>query len=57
MINSLINVIYNERLKDIPKILETPYINDKAPYKEDSYLISVIGICLSAIVIALERKK
>lgn len=30
---SLINVIYNERIKDIPKILETPYVGDKAPYK------------------------
>ena len=37
--NSLINVIYNERLKDIPKILETPYINDKAPYKEEIEMI------------------
>jgi len=25
----------NERLKDIPKILETPYIEEKAPYKEE----------------------
>lgn len=24
-----------ERLKDVPKILETPYINGKAPYKEE----------------------
>ena len=31
--DNLINVIYNELLKDVPKILETPYINDKAPYK------------------------
>lgn len=31
--DNLINVIYNERLKGIPMILETPYINDKAPYK------------------------
>lgn len=33
--DNLINVIYNERLKDVPKILETPYINEKAPYKEE----------------------
>ncbi len=25
----------SERLKDIPKILETPYIEEKAPYKEE----------------------
>ena len=31
--NNLINVIYNEKLSDIPKILETPYVGDKAPYK------------------------
>lgn len=30
---TLINIIYNDRLKDVPKILETPYINKKAPYK------------------------
>lgn len=33
--NTLLNVIYNERLKDIPRILETPYINSKPPYKEE----------------------
>ena len=31
--DNLISVIYNERLSKIPKILETPYINDNAPYK------------------------
>ena len=31
--DNLINVIYNERLGDIPRILETPYVNDVAPYK------------------------
>jgi len=36
---TLINVIYNERLKNIPKILETPYINKKAPYKEEIEMI------------------
>ncbi|MBE6148044.1 MAG: deoxyribonuclease IV [Firmicutes bacterium] len=30
---NLINVIYNEKLKDVPKILETPYIGDYPPYK------------------------
>lgn len=29
----LINVIYSPRLNGIPKILETPYVNSKAPYK------------------------
>ena len=37
--NNLLNIIYNEKLKDIPKILETPYINDKAPYKEEIEMI------------------
>ena len=32
--DNLIN-IYNERLGDIPRILETPYVNDKAPYKDE----------------------
>ncbi len=31
--DNLINVIYNSKLKDVPKILETPYINDYPPYK------------------------
>ena len=33
--DNLINVIYNDKLKDVPKILETPYINDLPPYKEE----------------------
>lgn len=37
--DKLIKVIYNDRLKDIPKILETPYIEDKAPYKEEIEMI------------------
>ena len=32
---NLIKVIYHEKLDNIPKILETPYINEKAPYKEE----------------------
>ncbi len=35
--NTLCNVIYNERLKDIPKILETPYIGDSEDDKERLY--------------------
>ena len=31
--DNLINVIYNEKLKDVPKILETPYIEEYPPYK------------------------
>ncbi len=30
---NIINVIYNKRLKGIPMILETPYVNGYAPYK------------------------
>ena len=33
--DNLINIIYNKRLDGIPKILETPYIDEKAPYKEE----------------------
>lgn len=28
-------VVHHPKLKDVPKILETPYINGKAPYKEE----------------------
>ena len=38
-LDNLINVIYNKRLDEIPKILETPYINDIPPYKEEIELI------------------
>ncbi len=31
--NNLINVIYNPRLKNVPKILETPWIGEYPPYK------------------------
>ncbi len=31
--DNLIKIIYNERLKDIPKILETPYVGKESPYK------------------------
>ena len=35
--DNLINVIYNERLKDIPKILETPYVTKNDESKEKEY--------------------
>ena len=38
-LENLVNVIYNKRLDNIPKILETPYINDVAPYKEEIELL------------------
>ncbi len=31
--DNIINAVYNERLKGIPFILETPYVNGVAPYK------------------------
>ncbi len=35
--NNIISIVYNERIKDVPKILETPYVKDEAlsypPYK------------------------
>ena len=32
-------VINNPKLKDVPKILETPYIEDKPPYKFEIEMI------------------
>ena len=37
--DNLIKVIYNKKLENIPKILETPYINKKPPYKEEIEMI------------------
>ena len=37
--DNLIKIIYNPKLENIPKILETPYINDKPPYKEEITMI------------------
>ena len=38
--DNLINVIYNERLENVPKILETPYINgDYPPYRQEIEMI------------------
>ena len=37
--NNLINVIYNKRLEKVPKILETPWIGDYAPYKDEIDMI------------------
>ena len=37
--DNLINIIYNKKLEQIPKILETPYINDLPPYKEEIEMI------------------
>lgn len=36
---SLIQIIYHEKLKDVPKILETPYVGEHAPYKEEIRMI------------------
>ncbi len=36
---SLINIIYNKRLENIPKILETPYIEGFPPYKFEIEMI------------------
>lgn len=37
--DNLINIIYNDKLKKVPKILETPYIEGCAPYKEEIEMI------------------
>ena len=43
-LDNLIKVIYNKRLGEVPRILETPYINEVAPYKEEIKLIRDNGI-------------
>ncbi len=37
--DTLIGIVYNKRLENIPKILETPWIGEKAPYKEEIEMI------------------
>lgn len=37
--DALMKVINNPRLKDVPKILETPYVEDKPPYKFEIEMI------------------
>lgn len=41
--DNMINIIYNERVKDVPKILETPYVKDDSgsypPYKFEIEMI------------------
>jgi apurinic endonuclease (APN1) len=37
--DTLINIIYNKRLESVPKILETPWINDMPFYKEEIEMI------------------
>ena len=40
--DNLINVIYNENLSDIPKILETPYVGDNKEYPPYRHEIEMI---------------
>lgn len=37
--NTLLNIINNSLLKDVPKILETPYIEENPPYKYEIEMI------------------
>jgi len=37
--DTLIKIIYHEAFKDIPKILETPYVGEQAPYKLEIQMI------------------
>ena len=37
--NTLLNIIYNDKLKEVPKILETPYVGKSAPYKLEIEMI------------------
>lgn len=39
--DNLINVIYENRLSEVPKILETPYVEDNPPYKEEIEMIKL----------------
>ena len=32
---TIAKIVHHEKLKDVPKILETPYVNDKPPYKKE----------------------
>lgn len=32
---TLNQIVHHPKLKDVPKILETPYVNEKAPYKQE----------------------
>ena len=40
--DNLINVIYNDRLSDVPKILETPYVGEKKEYPPYKHEIEMI---------------
>lgn len=37
--DALINIIYHNKFKDIPKILETPYVDGNPPYKHEIEMI------------------
>lgn len=37
--DTLIDIIYHDKLKEIPKILETPYVDGRAPYKQEIDMI------------------
>ena len=37
--DNLIKIIYNDKLKEVPKILETPYVDGKPPYKFEIEMI------------------
>lgn len=37
--DNLLKIIYHDKLKDIPKILETPYVEGYPPYKKEIKMI------------------
>jgi len=37
--DNLLKIIYHDKLKDIPKILETPYVEGYPPYKKEIQMI------------------
>ena len=40
--NALLNVVYNEKLKDVPKILETPYVGEASKYPPYKFELDMI---------------
>ncbi len=40
--DNLVNIIYNEKIKDVPKILETPYVKDAKSYPPYKFEIDMI---------------
>ena len=56
--DNLINVLYNEKLENVPKILETPYINGEyPPYKFEAEMIRNIVMNSNLVEDIIEYSK